>query len=164
MSNSRLALILFLMLPALLSTAIAEESNFSYIGSYSFSRGTESGHTYVSEFRLWRNGDSIEGVYLYVAGLSGDSVAMAQIITKGSLSANGEIILNTKRYSFSGKKSKKFIRGVLKHFGDVVWGGIEGSDSMTLKRDITIYWVPESNIKTHAELQRWLSSLKNVEK
>lgn len=155
---------LFLMLIAFLGVASAEENNFSYLGSYSFSRGTESGHTYISEFRLWQKDASIEGVYLDVAGLSGDSVAEANILTKGSLSANGDITLETKWYTFAGKYSKKSMQGVLKHSGDVIWGGIGGSDVIILKRGITIYWIPEKNISSHQELERWLSSLKNVNK
>lgn len=162
MSNCRYVS-LFLLLLAFQGVASAEENNFSYLGSYSFSRGTESGHTYVSEFRLWRNGAAIEGVYLDVAGLSGDSAATENIITKGSLSANGEIKLETKWYKFSGKQNKKSMKGVL-NGGEVILGEVDGSDVMTLKRGITIYWIPEENISSHRELERWFSSLKNVQK
>jgi hypothetical protein len=162
MNKLKNCLLILILLIAPSDFAEAENS-FNYIGSYSFARGTASGHSYVSEFRLWRNGDQIVGIYLGIAGLAGDPFVMVNKIINGTIDGDGKIKIESKWYNFDGRLNEDTMVGVLKQGKETIWGGVDGSDQIILKKGVTIYWIDAGAFKNNQELQAWIATLKNVD-
>lgn len=135
--------------------------DLEYLGSFTFTRSTESGHSYVSEFRLWSQSEKLYGVYLDVAGLGGDPIIIGHKITSGVLRSNGDISLETKWYKFEGRYHASQLDGVLKQGDSVIWGGNKDSNKMSLKKGISIKQVEEKHFGTIGELTHWIDSFAN---
>ena len=141
----------------LFSQAVAQELN--YLGSYSFLRAS-SEHTYISEFRLWKSDKDIQGIFIFSYGLSGDPKPFIEKIISGSLNETGELKFKTKWYQFSGKISGNTLQGILRQNSEVIWGGIKGSNVMTLNKGILFEQINETpNIKSVKELGLWFDKL-----
>lgn len=110
-----------------------------YLGSFTNLRGSESGHVYVHELRLWQVGSALHGALLVVAGLEGGGIPpMAEAITEGSLSTSGEVVTKTASYSFRGRYASGSLAGELRQGSEIVWGGEPGSSRMVLRRGTNI--------------------------
>jgi len=126
---------------------------------YSFLRAS-SGHTYVSEFRLWKSDKNIQGVFIFAYGLSGDPTPYVEKILSGTLNDSGEIEFKTKWYQFSGKISSNQLQGILRQYEEVIWGGVKGSNLMTLKKGILFHKLNETpKIKSEKELESWYKKI-----
>ena len=145
-----------------ISQAVSQE--LEYLGSYSFLRAS-SEHSYVSEFRLWKTDENIQGVFIFAYGLSGDPIAYVEKILSGTLNDSGKIKFKTKWYQFSGEIDNNQLQGILRQYEEIIWGGVKGSNLMTLKKGTLFHKIKERpKINSKKELGKWFNKLITIYK
>ena len=159
MRLSYLALFFALLLSFTSALATQDDKAFHYLGSFSFSRFSESEHIYISEYRLWRKQSKLYGVYLDVAGLYGDHKTDVYKITRGTIDETGTVMLKSKWHEFKGRLTDNRLEGVLMQGDMPVWGGIEDSDTIILKKGTNIKGIREKSFGDPEQLERWIASL-----
>lgn len=142
-------------------TAFSDDTDsINYIGSFSKLRYSAE-HAYISEVWLWQHKDKIIGLYLDGSKLQGDSFHyIINKIEKSSGNIGTDLSFNTKYYDFKGKFNPLSIEGVLRKGSEIVWGGIEGSNIITLTKGTNIKKIknPEGSYKTYSSWLNWVAS------
>jgi hypothetical protein len=152
----------FLFSSASAATGDLHGNAASWWGSFTHRHHTETGHDYIYEYRLWRNGDAISGIYLEIAGLEGGGIPpVIDTIIEGSLGANGQVLIKTKWYVFSGVSRADRLEGTLSQGDEIRWGGMPGNNVMIFTRGTNIRGIQEPAKKdlTQQELRAWIDSL-----
>ncbi len=135
-----------------------------YIGSYTKLRFSKE-HAYISEVWLWQRKDQIIGLYINGSALQGDPYYYTINLienTTGNIGQN--FSFNTKYFKFTGKFNPPIIEGLLTQGSEIIWGGIEGSNVITLTKGTSITKIknPEGSYKTYSSWLNWVDTLNEL--
>ena len=136
------------------------------VGSFFNRRSTDSGHVYVHELWLWKHSEDVLGLYLNVQGLEGSGIPpQIHKINSASLGLDGAFAFETKWYNFSGRYDGSCAQGILKQGSEVIWGGVEGSDEISLCSGSHVRGIenPPEDFNSIEEWHQWADALPGIQ-
>ncbi len=127
---------------------------------------TCSGHVYVHELWLWRHSGDVLGLYLNIQGLEGGGIPpQIHKIKSASLSSDGAFSFETKWYNFYGHYDGLCAQGKLRQGSEVIWGGVEGSDEISLCSGSNVRGIenPPESFHSIENWHQWADALPGIQ-